>query len=154
MSKHSLKSEQKIIARNKRAYHDYTVSDKVEAGIVLFGSEVKSIREGKIQLTDAYAISQDGEIFLVHLKIQEYAFSHQFGHLSQRSRKLLLHKKQIADLSQAVQKQGYTLLPLEVYFKDGKVKILLGVCKGKRQYDKRTDEKEKDIKRQLARIVK
>ncbi len=145
-------TEHKTLVRNKRAFHDYSVLQTWEAGIVLFGSEVKSIRGGKAQLVDAYAIAKDGELFISHMKIQEYAWANQFNHPQERPRKLLLHKREILKLIQAIQQEGLTLIPLEMYLKEGKIKVLLGLCKGKRQYDKRMAEKEKDVKRELAKI--
>lgn len=141
-----------ILLRNKRVFHDYTVEDQIEAGLVLVGSEVKSLRSGGAQLTDAYIAPKNQELFLYHMKISEYTWSNQFNHLTERPRKLLLHRRQIQRLDEAVKQKGYTLLPLEVYSLRGKIKVLLGLCKGKRQYDKRADQKEKDAKRELARL--
>lgn len=143
-----------MLLRNKRARHEYFVEDTVEAGIALLGSEVKSLREGKAQLGDAYAAAQDGEMQLLQMQISEYSFSNQFNHAPKRPRKLLLHKREIARLAEAVSRSGYTLLPLEVYLKNGKIKVLLGLCKGKKQYDKRETEKEKDAARDVARALR
>lgn len=144
----------KVILRNKRARHDYTVEDTLEAGIVLLGSEVKSLRAGRAELTDAYAAIEAGEAKLVQMQISEYVFANRFGHAPKRERKLLLHKSEIARLDDATRREGYTLLPLEVYLKGGKIKVLIGLCKGKRQYDKRQDQKEKDAKADIARALR
>lgn len=137
------------LVQNRRVYHNYTVEDTVEAGIALQGSEVKAIRAGLAQLTDAYVAPHEEELFLHHMNISAYHFANQFNHAPQRKRKLLLHKKQIERFSQAVNQRGYTLLPLEVYATAGRIKVLLGLCKGKKQYDKRQDEKEKEAARDL-----
>ncbi len=141
----------KILLRNKRARHDYTIEETLEAGISLMGSEVKSLRAGRAELGDAYAAVTDGEVFLQQMQINDYAFANRFGHAPKRTRKLLLHKKEIQHLGEAVNRSGYTLLPLEIYLKGGKIKVLLGLGKGKRQYDKREDEKAREAKLDMAR---
>lgn len=137
------------LIQNRRAYHDYTVEDTLEAGIVLQGSEVKAIRAGLAQLTDAYVLPQEGELFLHHMNISAYRWASSFNHLPQRRRKLLAHKKQIERLTQASSQRGYTLLPLEIYASAGRIKVLVGLCKGKKQYDKRAEQRVKDIEREL-----
>ena len=144
----------KVLLRNKRARHDYHVEDTLEAGVALLGSEVKSLKAGKAELTDAYAAIEAGEIFLHQMQVAEWAFANRFNHTPKRSRKLLLHRNEITRLHEATSRDGYTLLPLEVYLLRGKVKILLGLCKGKRQFDKRADEKEKDAKRDMSRALR
>lgn len=153
MSSNKTKPEGSLL-RNKRAYHDYTIEDTLETGIVLHGSEVKALRQGHAQLSDAYAMIQEGELFLQQLKISPYAWANQFNHTPERTRKLLVHKKQIEKLAQASEQRGYTLLPLEIYSKAGKIKILIGVCKGKKQYDKRSEEKEKEAQRELDKALR
>jgi SsrA-binding protein len=145
---------QKVLLRNKRARHDYTVEDTIEAGIALLGSEVKSLRDGRAQLTDAYAAPEGGEMMLLQMQISEYPWANRFNHEPKRARKLLLHKKEIDRLRAAVQQEGYTLLPLEVYLRGGKIKVLLGLCKGKKQHDKRQDQKERDADREIARAMR
>jgi SsrA-binding protein len=141
----------KVLLRNKRARHEYFIEETIEAGIVLMGSEVKSLRAGRAELTDAYAAVVGNEAFLNQMQISEYAFANQFGHAPKRVRKLLLHRKEIQKLNDAVHRAGYTLLPLEVYLKAGKIKVLLGVAKGKQQHDKRQDQREREAKVDMAR---
>jgi SsrA-binding protein len=141
----------KVILRNKRARHEYFIEETIEAGISLLGSEVKSLRAGRAELGDAYASITNGEAFLQQMQISEYSFANQFGHAPKRVRKLLLHKQEIQHLDEAVHRSGYTLLPLEIYLKEGRIKVLLGLGKGKKQYDKREDEKEREAKLDMAR---
>ena len=144
----------KVLLQNRRARHDYHVEDTVEAGIVLVGSEVKSLREGRAQLTDAYAQAEKGEMMLLQMQISEYPWANRWNHEPKRPRKLLLHKREIDKLADAVAREGYTLLPLEVYLSQGRVKVLLGVCRGKKQYDKRADAMERDAARDVARAMR
>ena len=144
----------KMLLQNRKARHDYHVEDTLEAGIVLVGSEVKSLREGRAQLTDAYAQAEHGEMMLHQMQISEYPWANRWNHEPKRARKLLLHKKQIDKLASAVQREGYTLLPLEVYLSSGRVKVLLGLCRGKKQYDKREDSRERDASRDVARAMR
>jgi SsrA-binding protein len=146
--------ETKVLLRNKRARHDYSVEEEIEAGIALVGSEVKSLREGKAQLTDAYAAPEGSEIILQQMQISEYPWANRWNHAPKRPRRLLLHKKQIDHLRDAVQRERYTLIPLEVYLRKGRIKVLLGVCKGKKQYDKRQDERERDASREMERALR
>jgi SsrA-binding protein len=148
------KEETKVLLRNKRARHDYLVEDELEAGIALLGSEVKSLREGRAQLTDAYATPEGQEMLLMQMQISEYPWANRWNHEPKRPRKLLLHRREIERLREAVQRSGYTLLPLEVYLRKGRVKVLLGVCKGKKQYDKRQDERTKDASREMERALR
>jgi len=142
----------KVITINRRARFDYHVEDKVEAGIVLTGTEVKSLREGSAQLSDSYAIGKNGELWLFNAQISPYKPAGPLGnHDPKRSRKLLLHRREIDKLSEAQQKAGYALIPLSMYFKDGRVKIELGVCKGKTAFDKRDSIAEREAKREMDR---
>jgi SsrA-binding protein len=144
----------KIIARNKRARHDYQIIDTWEAGIVLTGTEVKSLREGKANLTDSYGILNDGEVFLLNLHIPPYEQGNRFNHEPTRTRKLLMHRKEIRKLIGAVERQGLTLVPLEMYFKRGVAKVTLALGKGKKLHDKRADEKKREDQRDMARAVR
>jgi len=144
----------KIIARNKRARHDYQIIDTWEAGIVLTGTEVKSLREGKANLTDSYGILNDGEVFLLNLHISPYEQGNRFNHEPTRTRKLLMHRKEIRKLIGAVERQGLTLIPLEMYFKRGVAKVTLALGRGKKLHDKRADEKKREDQRDMARAVR
>ncbi|HVD06781.1 MAG TPA: SsrA-binding protein SmpB [Gemmatimonadaceae bacterium] len=147
------KDEIEPIARNKRARYDYHILETWEAGIVLTGTEVKSLRNGKATLTDAYGILKDGEVFLLNLHISPYDAGHQFNHEPERTRKLLLHRKEIRRLIGAVERQGLTLIPLDLYFKHGKAKVTMALGKGKKLHDKRDTERERDANREIARAV-
>jgi SsrA-binding protein len=144
----------KIIARNKRARHDYQILDTWEAGIVLTGTEVKSLREGKANLTDAYGILNDGELFLLNLHISPYEQGNRFNHEPTRTRKLLMHRKEIRRLIGAVERQGLTLVPLDLYFKGGVAKVTLALGKGKKLHDKRADERKREDQRDMARAAR
>src|SRR5689334_5578611 len=155
MSKDAERPTDKIsIARNKRARHDYEILDTWEAGIVLTGTEVKSLRDGKANLADSYAVVNDGEVYLLNLHIAPYEQGNQFNHEPTRTRKLLLHRKEIRRMIGSVERQGLTLIALELYFKRGKAKVAIGLGKGKKQHDKRQDMKERDAARELARTVR
>lgn len=142
----------KSIARNRKARFNYQIDETWEAGIQLVGSEVKSLRDSKLDFRDSYAAFEGKELFLVGLYIAEYAFANRFNHDPTRSRKLLLHRRELDKLHAKVTQQGYTLVPTEMYFKDGKAKVEIGLAKGKRQYDKREDLKKKDVQRDLDRM--
>ncbi len=142
---------EKLIYQNRKAWHNYSIEEKYEAGIALVGTEVKSLREGRANLGDSYGNIQDGEIFLVDAHIGTYGHAHQFNHEPLRSRKLLLHKNEIRRLIGKVQERGYTLIPLRLYFSDGRVKVELGLAKGKKLYDKRESLKRKDMEREMER---
>jgi SsrA-binding protein len=146
--------ERESIARNKRARHDYHVLDTWEAGLALTGTEVKSLRNGKANLTDAYGVVKDGEVFLLNLHIAPYAQGNQFNHEPTRTRKLLLHKQEIRRLIGSVERQGLTLVPLELYFKGGIAKVQLALGKGKKLHDKRDDARKKDDEREMARVAR
>jgi SsrA-binding protein len=141
----------KIIALNRRARHDYAVDDSYECGIELLGTEVKSFREGKISFPDAWAEVIGGEVWLRSLRIAENPFSSIFNHDPDRKKRLLLHRAEIKRLTRKVDEKGYTLIPLSFYFKKGRVKVELGLCKGKKSYDKRADIRERDISREVSR---
>ena len=132
---------------NRKAYFDYFVNREIECGIALTGTEIKSIRKGSANLKDTYARIKNNEVYLVNMYIAKYDEGHQFNHDERRQRKLLLHKKEIIKLSQEIKEQGLTLVPLKIYFKNNHAKILLGVCKGKKLYDKRESIKKRDIER-------
>jgi SsrA-binding protein len=141
----------KIIAVNRKARHDFFIEDEYEAGLVLKGTEVKSLRLGKVNLKDSYARIKDGEVFVYQMHIGPYPFAHYDNHDPLRTRKLLLHKQEIKRMNAKVNEKGHTLVPLKIYFKAGKVKISLALAKGKRQYDKREAIKRRDEQRELAR---
>ncbi|MCE3232648.1 MAG: smpB [Rickettsiaceae bacterium] len=144
--------EKQIIAQNRKARYEYFIEEVLEAGIVLKGSEVKSLREGNANITDAYADEQDGEVLLLQSYIAEYKGANQFNHQPKRPRKLLLHRREIKKLFGKLKVKGYTLVPLSIYFNEKKiVKVELGLAKGKKQYDKREAEKERDWNRDKAR---
>ncbi|MDF2965894.1 MAG: smpB [Rickettsiaceae bacterium] len=145
----------RIIAQNKKAYHDYFIEEKLEAGIVLTGSEVKSLRAGKANINDSHAAESKGEIFLFNSHVAEYEKANRFNHETRRARKLLLHKQQIRKLIGKLKVKGYTLVALTIYFNDkNRVKVELGLAKGKKEYDKRQTIKEKEWKRDQERIMK
>lgn len=148
------KGEGKLIAQNKKARHDYSVVDTMEAGIVLQGTEIKSIRNGRINLKDGFARVRNGEVYLYNVHISPYDQGNLFNHDPTRTRKLLLHKKQIAKLTSETKTTGITLVPLKVYIKNGFAKVLIGIAKGKKTYDKREDLKRKEIDRQIDRTLK
>jgi SsrA-binding protein len=141
----------KIIAVNRRARHDYAVDDRYECGIELQGTEVKSFRDGKISFPDAWGEVISGEVWLRSLHIAENPFSSIFNHDPDRKKRLLLHREEIKRITRKVDEKGYTLIPLSFYLKKGRVKVELGLCKGKKSYDKRADIRERDMKRDVAR---
>ena len=141
----------KIIAINRKARHDYSVDETYECGIELLGTEVKSFRDGKISFPDAWAEVINREVWLNSLRIAENPFSSIFNHDPDRKKKLLLNRDEIKRITRKTEEKGYTLIPLSFYFKKGRVKVELGLCKGKKQYDKRADIKENDIKRDMER---
>ncbi len=141
----------KIIATNRKARFNYTVTDTFECGIVLEGTEVKSVKGGNISFADSFALIENGEVWVQNLHISEYAFSSVFNHDPDRKKKLLLHREEIKRLQRKVDEKGFTLVPLDFYLKHGLVKVMLGLCKGKKEFDKRADIKDRDIKREIAR---
>ena len=144
----------KSIARNRRARHDYLILETFEAGLVLTGTEVKSLREGRANISDAYGTIRDGEAFLLNLHIAPYEHRGYANHEPDRTRKLLLHRKEIRRLIGAVERQGLTLVPLELYFKNGVAKVALALGKGKKLHDKRDAERERDAAREIARVAR
>lgn len=148
------KSGIKIAAQNRKAHHDYFVEDHIEAGIELFGTEVKSIRQGTLNLKDSFAVAKDGEVYVHHMHISPYEQGNIFNKDPDRPKRLLLHKREIMKLSQLQQRDGLALVPLSVYFKNSRVKVELGVCRGKKNYDKRQSMAEKDAKREMDRAMK
>jgi SsrA-binding protein len=147
-------SEVESIAKNRQARHDYAIIDSWEAGIVLTGTEVKALREGKANISDAYGIVRNGEIFLLNLHISPYERGGYVNHDPTRTRKLLLHRKEIRRLIGAVEREGLTLVPLELYFKKGKAKVALALGKGKKLHDKRETERQRDADREVARALR
>ena len=141
----------KIIAENRKARFDYFIEDTYECGIVLEGTEVKSVKNGNISFPDAFAEISNGEVWVKNFHISEYSFSSIFNHDPDRPKKLLLHKDEIKRLVRRVDEKGCTLIPLDFYLKDGRVKVTLGVCKGKKMYDKRAAIKDRDVQRDLQR---
>ena len=139
---------------NRVARHDYFILDEIECGIALTGTEIKSIREGKANIKDSYGIVKNGEVFLLNMFISPYKQGNIFNHQETRTRKLLLHKTEIRKLDQDIKLEGHTLIPLKIYFVRGRAKVLLGVCKGKKNYDKRETIKERDIKRDIEKKLK
>lgn len=145
---------QKIVCENRKARHDYHLEEFFEAGLVLTGSEVKSLRSGKAQLHDCYARIMNGELFLINAHISPYEKSSYFGHEATRTRKLLLHKQQILKLIGKIEQRGYTLVPTKIYFVRGIAKVELGLAKGKKAYDKRQKIREEELRREAERAIK
>lgn len=148
------KGEGNLIAQNRKARHDYTIEDTMEAGVVLQGTEIKSIRNGRINLKDGFARVRNGEVYLYNVHISPYEQGNIFNHDPLRTRKLLLHKKQIVKLIGETKNTGVTLIPLKVYIKNGYAKVLIGLARGKKQYDKREAIRKKDVERQIDRTIK
>ncbi|MBP5493096.1 MAG: SsrA-binding protein SmpB [Clostridiales bacterium] len=144
----------KIIAENRKAFHDYFIDEKFEAGVVLSGTEVKSLRAGRVNLKDSYVQCKEGEIFLVGVHISPYEQGNRFNLDPMRTRKLLMHKNEIIRLYSTVKQDGLTLVPTKCYFKDGKVKFEIGLARGKKNYDKRDASAEKSAKREIDRAMK
>lgn len=144
----------KIIAENRKARFDYFVEESYECGIELLGTEVKSVKNGSISFPDAFAEIINGEIFVKNFHITEYSYSSIFNHNPDRPKKLLLHREEIKRISRKVETKGYTLIPLDFYLKNGRVKVTLGVCRGKKQFDKRASIKERDVNRDMQREVR
>lgn len=140
--------------KNKRANYDYEIEETYEAGIVLTGTEIKSIRDGKAQLKDSYAIVKNGEVFILNMHISPYDKGNIFNHEETRTRKLLLNKKEIYKIRDSIDREGYTLIPVKLYFKGNHAKILLGIARGKKTYDKRESLKKKDMQREIEKQLK
>ncbi|HBM3488465.1 TPA: SsrA-binding protein SmpB [Listeria innocua] len=148
------KGDGKLVAQNKKARHDYAIEETFEAGIVLQGTEIKSVRNARVNLKDSYARIDKGEIFLHNMHISPYEQGNRYNHDPLRTRKLLLHKKQISRLIGETKESGYSIVPLKMYIKDGYAKVLIGVARGKKKYDKRQDLKQKEAKRDIVRAFK
>ena len=139
---------------NRKARFNYEIIDTIECGIVLKGTEIKSIRDGKVNIKDSYGIIRNNEVYILNMHISPYENGGVFNHQETRTRKLLLHKKEILKLKNKLELEGFTLIPLKLYFVNGKAKIELGLCKGKKLYDKREDSKKRDVERELAKKYK
>ncbi|CAH0235081.1 SsrA-binding protein [Peribacillus sp. Bi96] len=148
------KGSGKQLAQNKKAYHDFFIEQTFEAGIVLKGTEIKAIRAARVNLKDAFAKIENGEIYLHNMHVSPYEQGNQFNHDPLRTRKLLLHKKEISKLIGTTKETGYTIVPLKMYLKNGFAKVLIGIGKGKKQYDKRDDLKKKEAKRDIERAFR
>ncbi len=144
----------KVVATNRKAYHEYSIQDTVEAGLVLVGSEIKSIRAGRVSLQEGFVLFENGEAWLVNVHIAPYDPASRQNHEPKRKRKLLLHRREIERLQGRVQEKGYTLVPTRLYLKDGRAKVELGLGRGKKLYDKRETIAKKDSKRQIERALK
>ncbi|WP_440894881.1 SsrA-binding protein SmpB [Amphibacillus sp. Q70] len=144
----------KVMARNKKASHDFFIEDTFEAGLVLQGTEIKSIRAGRVNMKDSFARVERGEVFLHNLHISPYEQGNRYNHEPTRTRKLLLHRKQISKLIGETQQAGYSLIPIKIYIRNGMAKVLIGLGKGKKKYDKREDLKQKQAKRDVDRALK
>ena len=147
-----MKSESvKVVARNKKANHDYFIIDTLEVGISLYGTEIKSIRDTKVSINDAYVEAKGGELKVINMHISPYKQGNIFNHNELRDRVLLAHKKEIIKLETKVKLESFTIIPLELYLKRGKAKLLIGLCKGKKNYDKRETLKEKDVRKDISK---
>ena len=144
----------RLVTENRKARHDYEILETFEAGLVLTGSEVKSLRAGRANLKDSYARIDRGEAFLLNAHISHYAAASHFGHEPERNRKLLLHRSEIDKLNGRIQERGLTVIPLKIYFKNGRAKVLIGVGRGKKAYDKRESIKEREMKREADRATR
>jgi len=145
---------ERVIAENRKARHNYHVLDTLECGIALVGSEVKSLRGGQLSLDEAYGRVEDGEVWLVGANIAEYAYSHALNHVPKRRRKLLLHRREVKKFAGQAYEKGLTLVPLKMYFKAGRAKVLLGICRGKQSHDKRDSLKKRDAQRDIDRAMR
>ncbi|MEK6690752.1 MAG: SsrA-binding protein SmpB [Nitrospirota bacterium] len=148
------KVEERVLCSNKKAYHDYHIEESLEAGIELKGTEIKSLREGKANLKDSYAIIKDGEPFLIGCHISPYSHGNIYNHEPLRTRKLLLHKEEIRKLTGKVTQRGFTLIPLKIYLSKGRAKVEIAMARGKKLFDKREAIKEKDLRRESEKALK
>jgi SsrA-binding protein len=144
----------KTVSVNRKAFHDYFIIEKLEAGMVLYGTEIKSIRKGSVQFKDAYIEFKNGEAFVREMYIAQYEFGNRFNHEETRDRKLLMHKTEINRLQKKVKLKGFTVIPLQMYLKDGMAKVEIALAEGKDQHDKREASKERDAKREIDKIMK
>ncbi|MGB4338211.1 MAG: SsrA-binding protein SmpB [Bacillota bacterium] len=151
---HDKTTEEKLVASNRKARHEYFIEDTLEAGIALTGTEIKSVRQGRVSLTDAYAEIRDGEAYLVNAHISEYEYGNRLNHDPRRRRKLLLHKGQIRKLHSKVKERGYTIVPLRMYLTRGYAKVEIGLARGKKIWDKREDIAKRDAQREIERSSK
>src|SRR6266851_3058444 len=143
----------KLICRNRRAFHEYVILERLECGIVLTGTEVKSLREGSTSLEEAYAKLEDDEVWLIGCDIPEYTMAHRMNHKPKRPRKLLLHRREIAKFAGKASQRGFTLVPLRLYFKEGRAKVEVAICRGKQLHDKRESQKKADAEREIRRAM-
>lgn len=144
----------KIISDNRKAWHNYEILEEFEAGLVLQGTEVKSLRAGKLNMNDAYAMTRQGELWLINVDIPVYTHGNINNHEPLRTRKLLVHRREIQRLTGVVQEKGLSLIPLKMYWRDGRAKVLVGIGRGKKLYDKRNDQRERDWQREKERLLK
>jgi SsrA-binding protein len=144
----------KLVCQNRKAYHDYSIEDTLEAGMSLVGTEVKSLRDGKANLKDSYVLIKNMEAFLLNCHISPYSHGNIMNHDPVRTRKLLMHKKEIVKLQAKIAQKGYTLIPLKIYFKEGRAKVEVGLAKGKREYEKRDSIKEREAGREIEKAMK
>jgi len=154
VGKKEVDKNERVIADNRKARHDYHVLDTLECGIMLVGSEVKSLRSGTLSLDEAYGRVEGDEVWLVGANIPEYSFSHALNHVPKRRRKLLLHRREIKKFAGQAYEKGLTLVPLKMYFKAGRAKVLMGICKGKQKHDKRETLKKRDAQRDIDRAMR
>lgn len=148
------KKESRVLAQNRRAHHDYFIEETIEAGIVLQGTEIKSIRKGSVSIKDAFARVENGEVFVYNMHISPYEQGNRYNHDPLRTRKLLLHKKEIKKLTGKASETGYALIPLKIYVKNGFAKVLIGIGKGKKEYDKRESMKRKTAQREIEKAFR
>jgi len=148
------RDNERLIAQNRKARHNYVVLDSLECGVVLVGSEVKSLRAGRVSLEEAYGRVREGEVWLVGCDIQEYVEANRFNHNPRRPRKLLLHRSEIRRFASQAYERGFTLIPLKMYFKGGRAKVLLGICRGRQRHDKREAMKKAEAKRDMQRAMR
>src|SRR5574344_3000325 len=146
-----MEESRKIIAQNKKAHFNYAIEDSIECGIALEGTEVKSVKAGAVSFADSFALIENGEVWMQNFHISEYSYSSIFNHDPDRPKKLLLHRDEIKRLIRKVDEKGFTLIPLEIYLKKGRIKVQLGICKGKKMFDKRADIRDRDVKRDMQR---
>ncbi len=146
--------EVQVICRNRRAHHEYEILDRLECGLVLTGTEVKSLRDGIANLEDSYAKVEGGEVWLLGSDIPEYAMGNKMNHKPKRPRKLLLHRREIARFADKASQRGFTLVPLRLYFKNGLAKVELAVCRGKQEFDKRQDKRKAEAQREIQRVMR
>ena len=153
-AKQAVDKNERVIAENRKARHNYHVVDSLECGIVLVGSEVKSLRSGQLSLDEAYGRVEGDEVWLVGANIAEYAYSHDLNHVPKRRRKLLLHRREVSKFAGQALEKGLTLVPLKMYFKAGRAKVLMGLCRGKQKHDKRDSLKKRDAQRDIDRAMR